>query len=65
MNSLLTSFAEEKEAKTQLEQLVSQLEEKNKELVSECENLRKLVNDFLPPSKVSSLCSTFRVCTFL
>ena len=46
MNSLLTSFAEEKEAKTQLEQLVSQLEEKNKELVSECENLRKLVNDF-------------------
>ncbi|XP_022781777.1 uncharacterized protein LOC111322844 [Stylophora pistillata] len=39
MNSLLTSFAEEKEAK-------AQLEEKNQELYSECERLKKLVKDF-------------------
>ena len=52
MNTLLTSFTEEKRARTELEELVSQLEKKNQELVSECGKLRDLVNDLLPLSKV-------------
>ena len=55
MNTLLTNFTEEKQARAELEQLVSQLEEKNQELVSECEKLRDLVNDLLPVSNVSTL----------
>ena len=52
MNTLLTNVTEEKRARAELEQLVTQLEEKNKELVSECEKLKDLVNDLLPLSKV-------------
>ena len=52
MNTLLTKFTEEKRARTELEGLVSHLEEKNKGLHSECEKLKDLVNDLLPSSKV-------------
>lgn len=62
MNTLLTKFTEEKRARTELEELVSHLEEKNKELVSECEKLRDLVDDLLPSSKVWIHVHTSIVC---
>lgn len=52
MNTLLTTVTEEKRARTELEELVSHLEERNKELLLECVKLRDLVNDLLPSSKV-------------
>ena len=52
MNTVLTKFTEEKRARTELEELISHLEEKNKVLVSECEKLKDLVNELLPLSKV-------------
>jgi len=52
MNTLLTKFTEEKRARKELEEEVWHLEEKNKELLSECVKLRDLVNDLLPSTQV-------------
>lgn len=52
MNTLLTNLTEEKRARTELEEQVSQLRNENQELVAEREKLMDLVNDLLPSSKV-------------
>ncbi|KAL9955136.1 hypothetical protein ACROYT_G036422 [Oculina patagonica] len=54
MNTLLSNLTEEKRARTELEEQVSQLEKNNQDLVSECGKLRDLVNDLLPLSKVKN-----------
>ena len=52
MNSLLSNLTDERTRRVELEERISSMEEKNKELLTESEKLKELVNDMLHLSKV-------------
>lgn len=52
MNTLLSDLAEERGRRIDLEERISLMEGKEKDLLTQCEKLKELVNDLLHLSEV-------------